>query len=153
MTATAPAPAASTTLKQAWEMASQMRRSCGRIWVHSQVVTEVFRTSHTHPEPWREKVDPYIEFTGPSGGHRLFLCVSSPARIWAHWRGFCEANGVAAPQAGQTVHFRGMAEYTGKVVRVTERRALVAFHYRDGRPSQRWLSLGEVSWTPRKPAP
>ena len=42
----------------------------------------------------------WVVFTGGSRGeHRLDLLVTDTARAWAHWHGYCAANGVTVPEA------------------------------------------------------
>jgi hypothetical protein len=71
---------------------------------------------------------------GRQGPHAVAIGVSSRARVLAHWRGYCENNGLGAvPAPDDTVRFpsrsSGSGSRVGKVLRVTPTRCLIGYRF------------------------
>lgn len=105
---------------------------------------------------WSEVEAHRVVFTGGSHGeHSIDLSVSSRERILAHWRGYCEANGVLpVPRVGQRVAFPRCSrlrrlvgpERTGCVLSVAETTVRVAFTYAYGRRSERTVPISALNF-------
>ena len=73
---------------------------------------------------------------GKWGPHSLALSATSPKRAEIHWRGYAEANGLFAPEVGETVIFPSPSAPSGrrrgKVVKVGPKRATVIYRFKHG---------------------
>lgn len=99
---------------------------------------------------WRPKAR--VVFSGGRyGEHAIDLYASDAARVLAHWAGYCQASGMLKPSAGDTVGFSSGSSPDGRrfgrVVRTGPKRALVAFKYKSGRASERWVSFDKMLFT------
>lgn len=144
------------TVERAHELTYVMRRSLGPFCIKTTVFSGEFKKDYSDlgsfGQPrWVEAKyeDCYIEYTGPSGAHRIWLSVTSEARMWAHFEGFCVANNALRPQVGQTVRFMANIERVGRVLKVGPRRAQVTYRQKNGETKVRWIPLCEMSWTPK----
>jgi len=83
---------------------------------------------------------------GKHGTHSLAVDVSSQARILAHWEGYCENNGLPAPQPGQKLSFVGNngCVYRGTVTKVGPKRVGMDFRYKNGRASHHSVPYADL---------
>lgn len=95
----------------------------------------------------RIEADRIVFEGGAQGAHSLAWDVSSEARVRAHWRGYCENNGILTAVVGDRVTFYSSSAgprggmRVGRVAKVGPVRAEVHFRYKYGRESKRSLPL------------
>jgi len=146
------------TVERARDLAHAMRRSLSTCVIKTTVYSGEYKKDYSDlatfgATRWvpAKYEDCYIEYTGPSGAHRIWLSVTSEARMWAHFEGFCVANNALRPQVGQAVQFTANILRAGKVLKVGPRRAQATYRQKNGEVKVRWVPLCEMYWVPRAP--
>ncbi len=81
--------------------------------------------------------------------------VSSAARVAAHWEGYREAHWPQNLAVGSRVRFASYSSpehcRTGRVVRVTRTRVLVAYDFKRGPAAPKWIRKEELGAPDRSP--
>lgn len=127
------------------------RNRQGRVVLRAQVeLHPLYQERYaTADASWACRPKARVVFSGGRyGEHAIDLYASDAARVLAHWAGYCQASGMLCPAVGATVGFSSGSSPDGRrfgrVVRTGPKRALVAFKYKHGGASERWVSFDKV---------